>query len=202
MSYNCEVSNNFFSAYPTWSFLLFTLISLLGALLTFLTGASFVLIENWVLDFSRSFFHSYRQRIYTQEVRRLVWTSNLTTYRLMPLELRNNPNQHWYFFEYNEFKPIFLFCPWTLETPTEQLKVIITRIDFTLKSQLRLRSQAHPAGEPLFSNIITLRRFHENFASAVAAIQHYHDFPELRFAEVDLTVLNSLLFDPVVNQYC
>ena len=50
--------------------------------------------------------------------------------RLMPLELGKVPNQHWYFFEYNEFKPISLFCPWTLEDPSEQLKVIITGIDF------------------------------------------------------------------------
>ena len=120
----------------------------------------------------------------------------------MPLELGNDPNQQWYFFEYNEFKPIFLFCPWALETPTEQLKVVITRIDFTLKSQLRLRLKAHPEGEPLFSKFITLTRFHEHFASAIAAIQHYHDFPDLGFPEVDLTVLNSLLTDPVVNQYC
>ena len=119
----------------------------------------------------------------------------------MPLELGPDPNQHWYFFEYNEFKPVFLFCPWTIETPTEQLEVTITRIDFTLKKQFRLRLQVHPTGEPLFSKFITLTKFHEHFASAIAAIQHYHDFPELGFPEVDLTVLNSLLTDPVVNQY-
>ena len=119
----------------------------------------------------------------------------------MPLEFGNDPNEHWYFFEYNEFKPIFLFCPWTLETPTEQLKVIITRIDFTLKRQFRLRLQVYPEGEPLFSKFITLTKFHEHFASAIAAIRHYHEFPELGFPEVDLTVLNSLLTDPVVNQY-
>ena len=88
-----------------------------------------------------------------------------------------------------------------METPTEQLKVIITRIDFTLKRQFRLRLQVYPEGEPLFSKFITLTRFHEHFASAIAAIQPYHDFPELGFPEVDLTVLNSLLTDPVVNQY-
>ena len=119
----------------------------------------------------------------------------------MPLELGNDPNQHWYFFEYNEFKPIFLFCPWALVTPTEQLKVVITRIDFTLKKQLRLRLQVHPEGEPLFSKFITLTTFHEHFASAIAAIQHFYDFPELGFPEVDLPILNSLLTDPVVNQY-
>ena len=118
----------------------------------------------------------------------------------MPLELGDDPNQHWYFLEYDEIKPIFLFCPWTLETPTEQLKVVITRIDFTLKRQLRLRLQVHPEGEPLFSKFITLPRFQEHFASAIAAIQHYYDFSELRFPEVDLPVLNSLLTDPVVNQ--
>ena len=117
----------------------------------------------------------------------------------MPLELGPDPNQHWYFFEYNEFIPIFLFCPWTLQTSTEQFKVVITRIDFTLK--LRLRLQVYPEGEPLFSKFVTLTRFHEHFASAIAAIQHYHDFPELGFPEVDLTVLNSLLTDPVVNQH-
>ena len=119
----------------------------------------------------------------------------------MPLELGNDLKQHWYFFEYNEFKPILLFCPWTLETSTEQLKVIITRIDFTLKRQFRLRLQVYLEGETLFSKFITLTRFHEHFASAIAAIRHYHDFPELGFPEVDLTVLNSLLIDPVVNQY-
>ena len=85
--------------------------------------------------------------------------------------------------------------------PTEQLKVIETRIDFTLKREFRLRLPVYPEGEPLFSKLLTLTRFHENFASAIAAIQHYHDFPELGFPEVDLTVLNSLLTDPVVNQY-
>ena len=119
----------------------------------------------------------------------------------MPLELGKDHNQHWYFFEYNEFKPIFLFCPWKIEIPTEQLKVIITRTDFFLKRQLRLRLQVYPEGEPLFSKFITLTRFHELFASAVAAIERYHDFPELGFPELDLTVLNSLLNDPVVNQY-
>ena len=119
----------------------------------------------------------------------------------MPLELGKDPNQHWYFFEYNQFKPFFLFCPWTLETPTEQLKVIITRIDLALKRQFRLRLQVYPGGEPLFSKFITLTRFHENFASADAAIQPYHDFPELGFPVLDLTVLNSILTDPVVNQY-
>ena len=119
----------------------------------------------------------------------------------MPLELGNDPKQYWHFFEYNEFKPIFLLCPWTLETPTEQLKVIITRIDFTLKRQLRLRLQVCLEGEPLFSKFITLTRLHGLFASAIATIQHYHDFPELGFPELDLTVLNTLLTDTVVNQY-
>ena len=118
----------------------------------------------------------------------------------MPLELGNDPNQHWYFFEYNEFKPIFLFCPWTLETPTEHSKVIIPRIDFTLKRQFRLRLRVYSEGEPLFSTFITLTRLHEHFASVTAAIRHYHKFPELGFPEKDLTVLNSLLTDPVVNQ--
>ena len=75
------------------------------------------------------------------------------------------------------------------------------RIDFTLKRQFRLRLQVYPEGEPSFSKFITLTRFHEHFALAIAAIRHYHEFPELRFPEVDLTVLNSLLTDPVVNQF-
>ena len=89
---------------------------------------------------------------------------------MMPLELGPDPNQQRYFFEYNEIKPIFRFCPWTLETATEQLKVIITRIDFTLKRQFRLRLQVYSKAEPLFSRFITLTTFHEHFASAIAAI--------------------------------
>ena len=119
----------------------------------------------------------------------------------MPLELGKDPNQHWYFFEYNEFKPIFLSWPWTIGTPTEQLKVTIKMIDFPLERQFRLRLQVYPEGEPLFSKFITLTRFHEHFASAIAAIRHFHDFPELGFPELDLTVINSLLTDPVVNQH-
>ena len=119
----------------------------------------------------------------------------------MPLELGEDPSQYCYFVEYDEFKPVFLSCPWTLETPTAQLKVIITRIDFTLSRQFRRRLHDYPEGKPLFSKFITLTRFHEHFASAIAAIQHYHDLPELGFPEVDLTFINSLLTDPVVNQY-
>ena len=115
MSYNCKVSKIFFSAFPTWSFLSFTLIFLLGALISFFSGASFVMKVNWVLDFSQSLFHSIRQRNYTQEVFRLVWPSNLTNYRLMPLELGNDPNQHWCFCEYNKFKPTFRFCLWPVD---------------------------------------------------------------------------------------
>ena len=118
----------------------------------------------------------------------------------MPLELGKDPNQHCYFFEYNEFKPIFLSCPRTLETTTEQLNVIVTRIDFTLKRQFRLRLQVYPEGEPLFSKFIKLTRFHEHFASAITATGHYYEFPELGFPELDLTVLSSHLTDPVVNQ--
>ena len=70
-----------------------------------------------------------------------------------------------------------------------------------IKRQFRLRLQVYPEGEPLFSKFITLTRFHEHLASAIAAIRHYHEFPELGFPEVDLTVLNSLLTDPVVIQY-
>ena len=42
------------------------------------------------------------------------------------LELGKDPNQHWCFFENNEFKPVFQSCPWTIETPTERLEVTIT----------------------------------------------------------------------------
>ena len=119
----------------------------------------------------------------------------------MPLELENDPNQQWYFFEYNEFQPFFLFCQWTLETPTEQLKVTRTRIVFTLKRQFRLRLKVYPGVESLFSKFVTLTRFHEHFASAIAAIRHYQEFPELGCPEVELTVFMSLLTDTVVNQY-
>ena len=119
----------------------------------------------------------------------------------MPLELGKDPKQHWYFFEYKEFKPVLLFCPWTIETATERLEVTITTTDFTLHQQFRFRLQVLPTGEPVFSKFITLTRFHEHFASAVAAVQSYHDFPELGFPKSDLTVIKSLLTDPVVNQY-
>ena len=72
MSYNCEVSGNPFSDFPTWLFLSFTLIPKLGTLISFITGASFGIIVNWVLDFSQSLLHSNRQRNRTQEVFRLV----------------------------------------------------------------------------------------------------------------------------------
>ena len=64
----------------------------------------------------------------------------------MPLELGKEPNHHWYSFEYDEFKPVFLFCPWIKETPTEQLKVTVTTIHFTLKRQFLLRLQVYPEG--------------------------------------------------------
>ena len=118
----------------------------------------------------------------------------------MPLELGNDPNQQWFFFEYNKYEPIFLSCPWTIELPTEHLNVIITRIDFTFKKQFGHRLQVYPEGEPLFNKLITLTRFHVDFASATAAIQHYQNFPDFGFPEMDLTVINSLLMDPVVNQ--
>ena len=90
---------------------------------------------------------------------------------------RERPHQHRFFFEYEEFKPVFLFYPWTIETPHERLEITITRIDFSLHRQFRLRLQVQPNGEPLFSKFITLKRFHGYFASAIAAIQRYHDFP-------------------------
>ena len=68
MSYNCVESGNLFSTFPTWSFLIFRLILILGALISFITGASFGIIVNWVLDFSQSILYSNRQRIYLQEV--------------------------------------------------------------------------------------------------------------------------------------
>ena len=63
-----------------------------------------------------------------------------------------------------------------METPTEQLKVTITRIDFTFHRQLRLRLRVHPAREPLHSKFITLTSFQEHFGAAIAAIQKYDDF--------------------------
>ena len=51
---------------------MFSLILILGALISFITGASCGIIINWVLDFSQSFLHSNRQRSHTQEVFRLV----------------------------------------------------------------------------------------------------------------------------------
>ena len=87
------------------------------------------------------------------------------------------------------------------KTPTEQLEVTITTIDFTLHRHFRLRLQVHPTGQPLFSKFITLMRFHEHFASAIAVIQDCHDFPELGLPESDLIVIHSLLTDPVVTQY-
>ena len=74
-------------------------------------------------------------------------------------------------------------------------------INFTLHQQFRLRLQVHPAGELLFSKNFTPTRFHEHYASAIAAIGHYHDFQELGFPELDLTVINSLVTDPVVLRY-
>ena len=94
----------------------------------------------------------------------------------MPLELGKDPNQHWHLIEYDEFKPVFLSWTGTMKTTTEQLKVTITWTDFTLKRFFWLRLQVHPTGEPLFQKFITLTRFHEHFAAAIAAIQHYHDF--------------------------
>ena len=87
------------------------------------------------------------------------------------------------------------------KNPTERLEITITRTDITLHRQFRLRLQVHPTGEPLFSKFITLTRFHEHPASAIAAIQHCHDFPELGFRESELIVIESFLTDPVVNQY-
>ena len=73
------------------------------------------------------------------------------------------------------------------------------QVSFFFKRQFRLRLQVYPEGEPLFIKFLTLTRFYEHFASATAAIQHYHNFPELGFPEVDLTILNSLLTDPLLN---
>ena len=79
--------------------------------------------------------------------------------------------------------------------------MIKTRIDFTLKRQFRFRLKVCPEGEPLFSKFITLTRFHEHLASAIAATQHYHGFPEPGFPELNVTVIEPLLTVPVVNQY-
>ena len=119
----------------------------------------------------------------------------------MPLELGKDPNQHWYFLRDNEFKPVSLFCPWTVKTPTEQVELTITRIDFTFQRQFWLHVQVHPTGDPLLSKDITLMGFHEHFASAIAAIPNHNNFPEICLAGSDLTVIESLLTDPVVNRY-
>ena len=119
----------------------------------------------------------------------------------MPLQLGEDPNHHWYFFENKEFKPVFLLSQWTIETATKQVEVTITMIDFTIQRQLRLHLQFHHTGEPFFRRFVTLIRFHEHFASATSAFQRHHDFPELGFTESDLTVIESLLTGPVVNQY-
>ena len=81
MSYICEISINLSSTFPTWSFLNLTLILILGALISFITRASFGIIVNWVLDFYQSIFHSNLQRTYPLEVTHLVWVlqSCLTT---------------------------------------------------------------------------------------------------------------------------
>ena len=68
MSYNCELSKNLFSTFPTWSILIFGLVSILGALISFITGTSFGIIINWVLDFRQSVFISKQRRIYIQEL--------------------------------------------------------------------------------------------------------------------------------------
>ena len=68
MSYTFEVSYNLFSVFPTWSFLFFTLTLMLGALISFITGASFGIIVNWVLDFYQRIFHSNLQRIHYLKV--------------------------------------------------------------------------------------------------------------------------------------
>ena len=111
----------------------------------------------------------------------------------MPLELGKDSNQHWYFFEYNEFKPIFLSFPWTIETPTEQLKVIITRIDFPLKRQFRLRLQVYPEGEPLFSKFITLTKFHEQVGFSN---RRYSTLSRFSRAWVSRIGFNSYQFTP------
>ena len=69
MSYNCGVLDNPPPCtFTTWSISIFALIFIRSAINSFITGASFGLIVSLVLDFSQSVFHSYRQRIYPQEV--------------------------------------------------------------------------------------------------------------------------------------
>ena len=106
---------------------MFSLIPILRALIHFITGVSCGIIINCVLDFSQSLLHSNRQRTNTQEVFCLASTSNLTTYRLMPLELGPDPNQHWYFFEkkriqtYLSLLPVDVRSPnWTIESDNNQ----------------------------------------------------------------------------------
>ena len=110
------------------------------------------------------------------------WTSNQANNWLLPLELGKDPNQLWYFLEYGEFKPVFLFCPWTIETPTERLEVTKTRIDFSLHRQFQLRLQVRPTGEPLLNKIITPTKFHgflfqQSPLSKIIMISQSMDFP-------------------------
>ena len=68
MSYICGKSDNPFSAFPTWSYVIFSLILILGALISFVTGASFGIIVNWVIDFYQRIFQLNLRRIYPIEV--------------------------------------------------------------------------------------------------------------------------------------
>ena len=84
MSYKCEVSNNPFSTSPTWSFLIFSLILILGALISFITGASFGIKVDCVLVFSHRVFHFNRQRIYPQKVFHRVWALQWSFFLVFP----------------------------------------------------------------------------------------------------------------------
>ena len=51
MNYISEKSDDLFSALPIMSIVIFTLILILRALVSFITGASFGKLVTWVLDF-------------------------------------------------------------------------------------------------------------------------------------------------------
>ena len=72
MSYTCEVSNILLSAFATWSFLFFTCILVLGALISFNTDASLGIIVNWVIDFYQNIFHPNLQKSFPVDVIHLV----------------------------------------------------------------------------------------------------------------------------------
>ena len=104
MSYNCGVLDNSNCTFSTWSIVIFSLTFILGAINSLITGASFGIIVNWVLDFSQSIFHSNRRKIYPQEVFHRVWT-----FQIYPpfIATADSERATW---------RIFYWCRWNLGT--------------------------------------------------------------------------------------